>query len=50
MGWTPAEVDGCGYWEFVAATEGYRKAHGGKEARAGDLEEDRLRELGIEGF
>ena len=50
IGWTPAEVDACGYWEFLAACEGYRRAHGAKDAPGGDIEEGRLREMGIEGF
>jgi hypothetical protein len=41
-----------GLWEFMAATDGLRVFHGGKPARgtAPDLDDDRLAELGIEGF
>lgn len=39
-------------WEFLAATDGLRAFHGGGKSRpAGDgLSEDRLREMGIDGF
>lgn len=38
-------------WEFAACMDGVRVFHGGKAARSGaDMSEDRLRELGIEGF
>lgn len=51
MGWTPADVDACGLWEFHAAVEGYRLAHGGKEGGgSGDIDDDDMRGMGIEGF
>lgn len=51
MGFTPAQVDDMGLWEFLACKEGYEIAHGGKKPKgSGDIDEDRLRELGIEGF
>ncbi len=38
-------------WEFMACMEGVRRFHGGKRSGGkGDIEEDRLRDLGIEGF
>lgn len=40
-----------GLWEFTAAMDGFRIFHGGKAARnADDLDDERLAELGIEGF
>lgn len=51
MGFTPAEVDAMGLWEFHACMAGYAKANGGgKSAPSGDISEERLREMGIEGF
>lgn len=54
MGFTPAQVDEMGLWEFVACFEGYKTAHGGKkkgEAVDPDsVSDDELRALGIEGF
>jgi len=51
MGFTPAQVDAMSAWEFSACVEGYSEAHGGKRAGSGgDISEERLRELGIEGF
>lgn len=38
-------------WEFGACMDGVARFHGGKkEAAHGDIDDDRLRELGIEGF
>lgn len=38
-------------WEFGACMDGFAKFHGGKkDSPQGDIEENRLRELGIEGF
>jgi hypothetical protein len=38
-------------WEFMACMDGVRRFHSGKkDAPKGDIEEDRLRDLGIEGF
>jgi len=37
-------------WEWVCATEGYAEANGHKKRRGGDISEDRLAEMGIEGF
>lgn len=31
MGYTPAEVDAMSYWQFLACSDGYALAHGGKE-------------------
>ena len=32
IGWTPQQVDHMSLWQFTAAAEGYREAHGGKGA------------------
>ncbi len=53
MGWTPAQVDACGLWEFSAALDGYARAHGGGEKTAaggGTLSDEQLRAMGIDGF
>lgn len=36
-------------WEFACATEGYKQAHGG-ERKAPAMSDERMAELGIEGF
>jgi hypothetical protein len=36
-------------WQFAAAVDGWREAHGGKK-RDRDIDEDRLRDMGIVGF
>jgi len=38
------------FWEFIYATRGYAEANGAKPKGNGDMSEDRLSELGIEGF
>lgn len=50
MGWSPAQVGECSVWQFAAALEGYGRAQGWKVSGGGDLSEERLREMGIEGF
>lgn len=51
MGLSPREVGECSIWHFMAALDGYGRAQGWKEkSSGGDLSEDQLRELGIEGF
>jgi hypothetical protein len=38
-------------WEWVCATDGYAEANGSKKRRGtGDISDDRLAEMGIEGF
>lgn len=40
-----------GVWEFIAATSGYAKAHGGGKKSGGEgMSEQRMRDLGIEGL
>ncbi|EBA06005.1 hypothetical protein [Sagittula stellata] len=40
-----------GVWEFVAATAGFAKAHGGGAKRQGEgMSAQRMRDLGIEGM
>lgn len=49
MGFTPAQVDRMGLWEFLCCLEGYRQAHGEK-AKPGEgegMSEARMRDLGI---
>lgn len=52
MGLTPDQVWKMSVWEFAACRDGWNKAHGAKEDRgdAGEFTDERLRELGIEGF
>ena len=50
MGFSPAQVYEMSLWEFLACRDGYSAAHGGKETEPGDMSEDRLAEIGVEGF
>lgn len=50
MGFTPEQVDRMHLWEFIACVGGYSAANGGEREPSGDISEDRLRALGIEGF
>ena len=51
MGWTPPQVGECSLWEFMAAVDGYGRAQGWKPTAAGgDLSDETLAEMGIEGF
>ena len=51
MGFTPAQIDEMTVWEFMACSDGYVTAHGGKKKAAlGDMDNHDLRALGIEGF
>lgn len=50
MGFTPMEVDRMSFWQFSAALHGYQISQGQKEKPLGDIGDDRLREMGIEGF
>ncbi|MBB2973945.1 hypothetical protein [Mesorhizobium sp. RMAD-H1] len=49
MGLSPRDVDDCTMWEFMCALEGFREAHGEKR-NAREIPDERLAELGIEGF
>ena len=37
-------------WQFAAAVAGWKKAHGQTPKGEADISDDRLREMGIEGF
>lgn len=37
-------------WEFVCAQEGFAEANGAKPKGGGEISDDRLAELGVEGF
>lgn len=52
MGFTPAQVNAMGLWEFLACLDGYRAAQGdsGAAGGRGDLDEVELRAMGIVGF
>jgi len=50
MSFTPAEVNEMTYWEYVCCLSGVSKARGQADPKRGDMEVDRMRELGIEGF
>lgn len=51
MGWTPAQVGQCSLWAFLAAVEGYGRAHGWDIAdHAEPMSVERLQALGVDGF
>lgn len=52
MAFTPAQVDAMTLWEFNACAHAFAKANGAKPASngGGDMSDERLRELGIDGF
>ncbi len=37
-------------WEFLACMDGFSTFHGGKKRGGAEMTDDRLAELGIEGF
>lgn len=49
MGLSPRQIDEMTPWEFTAVSEAWVQAHGGKKRGQG-MDDDRLAELGIEGF
>ncbi|EBA18402.1 hypothetical protein RSK20926_11804 [Roseobacter sp. SK209-2-6] len=52
MGLSPREVDQQQLWPFVAAWDAYKQVHGIRESAkpSGDLNEEDLARMGIEGF
>lgn len=51
MGLSPSEVDAQEVWPFLAAWEAFKQVNGIKSNDAGgDLEEEDLARMGIEGF
>lgn len=50
MGFTPAQVDAMSCWEWAACCDGFDRAHGGKPKGSGDIDDARMREMGIAGF
>jgi len=50
MGFTPRDVDDMTLWEFNCCVEGYRKAHAAEKEAPPEMDDERLAELGIEGF
>lgn len=50
MGFAPRDVDDMTLWEFASCSEGFRKAHETGEKPAPEMSDDRLSNLGIEGF
>jgi hypothetical protein len=50
MGFTPRDVDQMTIWEFNACFDGWKAANGVKPRGKGDISEERLAEMGIEGF
>lgn len=50
MGFTPRDVDQMTIWEFNACYDGWKIANGVKPRGKGDISEERLAEMGIEGF
>lgn len=49
MGYTPRDVDRMTIWEFNACKKGWNIANGVKP-KGRDISDERLREMGIEGF
>lgn len=49
MGLSPRQIDEMSPWEFTAVSDAWVRAHGGKP-KGGSIDEDRLAELGVEGF
>ena len=44
------QVDQMSYWEFAACVTGYQKSQGVKTGGTKTMSDERLAELGIEGF
>lgn len=49
MGFDPRQIEAMTLWEFMACAEGFRMIHEGA-APPPEMDDDRLAELGIEGF
>jgi len=51
MGYTPRQVDEMTLWEFECCFDAHQKQNGkSKKSGNGDIDDHRLREMGIEGF
>lgn len=51
MGFVPAQIDRMSAWEYAACCAGYSRANGGGARRGdADIDDARLREMGIAGF
>jgi len=51
MGFSPAQVREMSLWDFMACSDGWQLANGAKETpSADDISDDRLADMGIEGF
>ncbi len=50
MGFAPRDVDDMTLWEFQCCEDGYRKAHSSEDQPAPEMSDDKLSQLGIEGF
>lgn len=48
MGFGPREVDAMSVWEFIACCDAFAASKGG--APTADIDDDRLREMGVVGF
>ncbi len=49
MGMSPREVGTCTLWEFQAAVDGWKAAHGAED-KPPAMSDEEAAELGIEGF
>lgn len=49
MGFTPAQVDAMSAWQFMACCGGINESNGGNPP-PGEISDDRLRAMGVEGF
>lgn len=50
LGISPGETDKMSLWEYGAIRDAYLISQGGRPAGDGDLDEDRLSDMGIVGF
>lgn len=50
MGFTPQQVNEMSAWEFSACAEGFRSDADAGRGEPSDIDDHRLREMGIKGF
>lgn len=50
MGFTPRQVDQMSAWEYAACVGGFDRDEAKRKGEFADVDDHRLREMGIEGF
>lgn len=50
MGFAPDQVRAMSLWDFMACSDGWQRANGAREEARGDLTDEQLADMGIEGF